>query len=82
MRKSKKQILGNCISIALLVALIPNIYFIADKMGIQLAPQWYQDLVNWVSAGGSLTTGFAAILGVTVPAWIAEAAAAFGICAA
>nr|AAC69560.1 butyrivibriocin AR10 [Butyrivibrio fibrisolvens] len=79
---SKKQIMSNCISIALLIALIPNIYFIADKMGIQLAPAWYQDIVNWVSAGGTLTTGFAIIVGVTVPAWIAEAAAAFGIASA
>lgn len=82
MRKSKKQIISSCISTVLFLALIPNIYFIADKMGIQLAPGWYQDIVNWISAGGTIATAFAVVAEVTVPAWIAEAALAFGVAGA
>lgn len=64
------------------ILLVPDIYFIANKMGITIAPQWYQDIVDWVSAGGTLSGAFLAVLGVTVPAWLAAAASAFSIASA
>ena len=57
---------------------VGNIYWICGKFGIQLAPGWYQDIINFVSAGGSIVDAFAIIAGVTLPAWVAPVLAGFG----
>lgn len=59
-----------------------QIYFIAGKLGIRLAPGWYEDMVNYVAAGGSLAVAFASIAGITLPAWIVPIATAFGVASA
>jgi hypothetical protein len=82
-RKIDKKHIVKIVSLLVFsLAIMPNIYFIAGKLGITLAPEWYQDIVDWVSAGGTIAGAFAAILGVTVPAWLAAAAAAFGVTSA
>ena len=55
-----------------------NIYWICGKFGIQLAPGWYQDIIDFVSAGGSIVDAFAIIAGITLPAWVAPVLAGFG----
>jgi hypothetical protein len=75
-RKIDKKHIVKIVSLFVLsLAIMPNIYFIAGKLGIT-------DIVDWVSAGGTISGAFAAILGVTVPAWLAAAAAAFGVTSA
>lgn len=82
-KKIDKRHIAKIIPLLVLsLTIMPNIYFIAGELGITLAPEWYQDMVNWVSAGGTITGAFAAILGVTVPAWLAAAAAGFSIASA
>lgn len=65
------------ISVGVFLA-VGNIYWICGKFGIQLAPGWYQDIINFVSAGGSIVDAFAIIAGVTLPAWVAPVLAGFG----
>lgn len=81
-KNNKKVILKSIGLLALAFLIMPNIYFVAGKLGITLAPELYQEIVNWVSAGGTISGAFAAVLGVTVPAWLAAAAAAFGLASA
>ena len=57
---------------------IGNIYWICGKFGIRLAPGWYQDMVDFVSAGGSIADAFAIIAGVSLPAWIVPILAGVG----
>ncbi|CEN23659.1 Bacteriocin class IIc cyclic gassericin A-like [[Clostridium] sordellii] len=59
-----------------------NIYFIADKMGITLSTKMYRDIVDAVSAGGSIAGAFSLIVGVTLPGWLVVAAAGFGLTSA
>lgn len=65
--------------LALAFILMPNIYFIANKLGITLAPGWYQNMVDWVTSGGTIAGAFAAIAGITVPAWLSAVVAGFGL---
>lgn len=81
MTKMEKTVLtiGSFVIAALMATILfTNIYFIANKLGIHLAPGWYQDMVNYVSAGGSLAGAFSVVAGVTLPAWIVPIATAFG----
>lgn len=57
---------------------VGNIYWICGKFGIKLAPGWYQEIINFVSAGGSIVDAFAIIAGFTLPAWVAPVIAGFG----
>ncbi|MFZ1758269.1 MAG: class IIc cyclic bacteriocin [Streptococcus suis] len=49
---------------------------------MRLAPGWYQDIVDFVSAGGSIVDAFAIIAGITLPAWVAPVLAGFGVVSA
>lgn len=69
------------VSVGMLIA-VGNIYWICGKFGIRLAPGWYQDIVDFVSAGGSIVDAFAIIAGITLPAWIAPVLAGFGVVSA
>ena len=69
------------VSVGMLIA-VGNIYWICGKFGIRLAPGWYQDIVAFVSAGGSIVDAFAIIAGITLPAWIAPVLAGFGVVSA
>lgn len=59
-----------------------NIYWILNKLGIHLASDTLQNILDSVSAGSSLSTAFAAIAGITLPAWAIAAAGALGATAA
>lgn len=59
-----------------------NIYWVAGKFGIQLAPGWYQNIVDYVANGGTLVEAFAVVAGVTLPAWVGVVAAGFGLASA
>lgn len=67
--------------VALLLA-TANIYWIADQFGIHLATGTARKLLDAMASGASLGTAFAAILGVTLPAWALAAAGALGATAA
>ena len=60
----------------------PQIYFVANALGIQLAPDWYQAIVDWISSGGTIAGAFAAVLGITLPAWLTAAVAGLGVVSA
>jgi hypothetical protein len=45
-RKIDKKHIVKIVSLLVFsLAIMPNIYFIAGKLGITLAPEWYQDIV-------------------------------------
>lgn len=67
--------------VALLLA-TANVYWIADQFGIHLATGTARKLLDAMASGASLGTAFAAILGVTLPAWALAAAGALGATAA
>ena len=69
------------VSVGMLIA-VGNIYWICGKFCIRMAPGWYQDIVDFVSAGGSIVDAFAIIAGITLPAWIAPVLAGFGVVSA
>lgn len=69
------------VSVGVVLAL-GNIYWVCNKFGIQLAPGWYQDIVDFVAAGGSIVDAFAIVAGVTLPAWVGPVLAAFGVVSA
>jgi len=69
------------VSVGIVLAL-GNIYWVCNKFGIQLAPGWYQDIVDFVAAGGSIVDAFAIVAGVTLPAWVGPVLAAFGVASA
>lgn len=60
----------------------PQIYFVANALGIQMAPDWYQAIVDWVSAGGTIAEAFFVILGIALPGWVTAAIAGFGLTSA
>ena len=59
-----------------------HIVFIANKLGIHLSNHKVTKILDYVSAGGDLSTAFAVIAGITLPAWVVTAAAALGATAA
>lgn len=69
------------VSVGIVLAL-GNIYWVCNKFGIQLAPGWYQDIVDFVAAGGSIVDAFAIVAGITLPAWVGPVLAAFGVASA
>lgn len=61
---------------------VANIYWIAGKLGIYLAANWYRDIVDAVTTGTTLGTAMFWFLGVTVPGWLLVAASAFALASA
>ncbi|MDU6352758.1 MAG: class IIc cyclic bacteriocin [Streptococcus mitis] len=49
---------------------------------MELAPGWYQEIVEFVSSGGTIVEAFAVVAGVTLPAWVGPVLAAFGLASA
>lgn len=70
-------LLGAVLTMAIIAGL-PSIYTVANLLGINLAPGWYQAIVSYVSAGGTIAQAFLTILGVVVPEWILTVVAGFG----
>lgn len=64
------------------VTLAMNLSLICDYFGIKIAADWYRQLTDWLAAGGSLASFAYMVMGVTLPAWLAAAAAALGAYAA
>jgi uncharacterized membrane protein len=82
LNKLEVTLIASVVGLIALMGVAMNINFIADYFGIKIAADWYRELTDWIAAGGSLA-GFAAIvMGVTLPAWMAGALAAFGAYAA
>lgn len=82
LNKTEKAFLFSLIvSVGILIA-AGNVYWICGKFGIQLAPGWYRDIVDFVSSGGSIVDAFAMIAGITLPAWVAPVLAGFGVVSA
>ncbi len=75
------MVLGAILAATMFVGL-PNIYTIANLLGINMAPSWYQSIVSYVSAGGTIAQAFAAILGVVVPGWALAVVSGFGLASA
>lgn len=78
LNKTEKMFLVGLFVLIGAVVAVGNIYWICNQFGISLAPGWYQDIIDFVSAGGTLVEAFAVIAGVTLPAWIAPILLAFG----
>lgn len=78
LNKSEKTVLiGLFVLIGTIVA-VGNIYWVCNKFGITLAPGWYQDIIDFVSSGGTIVEAFAFVAGVTLPAWVGPILLAFG----
>ncbi len=82
MGKFEKKMAIGFMTMTCMVFAGANIYFICGKLGITLAPGWYQDIVNYVAAGGTLVDAFAIFAGITLPAWIVPIIAGFGVVSA
>ena len=54
----------------------------ADQFGIHLATGTLRKLIDAVGSGSSLAGAYAAIAGITIPAWAAAAIGAMGATAA
>jgi hypothetical protein len=67
---------------ALAIAGLPNIYTIANLLGIRMAPDWYQSIVNVVSAGGTIAEAFMVVLGIAVPGWALAIVSGLGLASA
>ena len=59
-----------------------HVYWILNKLGIHLANDVMQNIIDAVSSGAGLGTAFATIAGITLPAWALAAAGALGATAA
>ncbi|WP_251905342.1 class IIc cyclic bacteriocin [Lactobacillus paragasseri] len=70
-------ILGSC-----LLYFSVNVYWVADQFGIHLATGTLRKLIDAVGSGSSLAGAYAAIAGITIPAWAAAAIGAMGATAA
>lgn len=70
-------ILGSC-----LLYFSVNVYWVADQFGIHLATGTLRKLIDAVGSGSSLAGAYAAIAGITIPAWAAAAIGAMGETAA
>lgn len=80
-KSEKYTLLGVLASTGSLVAL-SNVYWVAAQFGIHLAGPKLQRIIDMVANGSTLGTAFAAIAGVTLPAWALAAAGAMGATAA
>lgn len=79
--KFEKMVLAIFAMGLMLVATV-NVVWIAEQFGINLAPGLLGSIVDAMSAGSSLGTAFATIVGVTLPGWALAAAGAMGATAA
>ena len=77
----KTSLIGVMSSAAVFIGMC-NVYWVLNKCGIHLASGTVQDIIDAVAAGTSLSTAFAAIAGITLPAWAVAGAAALGATAA
>jgi len=59
-----------------------NIVWLANQFGISIGNSTINKILDAMANGSSLGTAFAAIVGVTLPAWALAAAAALGATAA
>lgn len=66
------------ISLFILLFATVNIVWIAKQFGVHLTTSLTQKALDLLSAGSSLGTVAAAVLGVTLPAWAVAAAGALG----
>ncbi|MGX7111297.1 class IIc cyclic bacteriocin [Gemella cuniculi] len=80
--KTEYNLIKMIIFLSCVALLFTNVYFIAGKLGITLAPGWYEKLVNYISAGGGAVDGVAMILGITLPGWAITVIGAFGLVSA
>lgn len=78
----KSGIVACMVLAALAIAGLPNIYTIANLLGIHMAPDWYQSIVNVVSAGGTIAEAFITVLGIAVPGWALAIAGGLGLASA
>lgn len=73
--KSEMAMAKVIIIAAATVFAVANVYAICDLLGITLAPNWYVKIVNILRDGGGVTAAFAAVAGITLPAWVLVATA-------
>lgn len=82
MKINKKKILSSIVLPLLCIFAVTNIYWIANQFGINLKPDWFARIEEYVSAGGSIVEAFALVAGVTLPAWVTVIVASFGLTSA
>lgn len=82
LNKIEKAFLFSLLVSVVTIVAVGNIYWVCGKFGIELAPGWYQDIVDFVSSGGTIVEAFAAVAGVTLPAWVGPILVAFGLASA
>lgn len=59
-----------------------DVTWVLDKFGIEIGTPTMNEIINYVANGGAIVTAFATIAGITLPAWVGPAVAAFGATAA
>ena len=77
----KGTLLGAIASVGLMIGGC-HVYWILNKLGIHLANDVMQNIIDAVSSGAGVGTAFATIAGITLPAWALAAAGALGATAA
>ncbi len=82
MNKLEKITFASVLGVLTLSIATLNIYWIAGKFGITLAPGWYTEIVDFVANGGTLVEAFAVIAGIALPAWVGVVVAGFGLASA
>ena len=75
LEKSEKVMAKTFIVAAATIFAVANVYAICDLLGITIAPDWYVKIVNILKNGGGVAAAFAAVAGITLPAWILVATA-------
>lgn len=63
LNKIEKAFLFSLLVSVVTIVAVGNIYWVCGKFGIELAPGWYQDIVDFVSSGGTIVEAFAAVAG-------------------
>ncbi|REH94280.1 branched-chain amino acid aminotransferase [Staphylococcus felis] len=59
-----------------------DVTWVLDKFGIKIGTPTINEIINYVANGGAIVTAFAVIAGITLPAWVGPAVAAFATTAA
>lgn len=72
---SEKAMAKALILTAATIFALANVYAICDLLGITIAPDWYVKIVNILKNGGGVAAAFAAVAGITLPAWVVVATA-------
>lgn len=75
--KRENAVIKTALIAAVSIFAVANVYQICDLLGITLAPDWYRKIVDIVSNGGGVAAAFAAVAGITLPAWVLTATAGF-----